>query len=651
MEETILSKDTINVTIHDDHNFDCSIVTIGRAGENDITQLEITLPEELKGFWAYLDFKKPNGEKCKTERLEIINNIIEYNVPDGLLDKTGNLEVQLVLQSEKGEIWKSNIRKFVVLGSIDATEDIPFQEDFITRAQTMLDDIKNKNINVANALITTKSGNKVILDDVSPIEHDLKIRLSSDTLTDFSNVNVTCRPINLLPFPYNGEISHPDEAEIIIDNTGKITFAGTIPPSRFMKVNVYEGEPLINSGVIFWGNKSLSGLSGAILYFDIYDQKNKKIYTARANIGTTLSINLDEYPTATKWHMYVYTSNPTTFDIGVNNVVEPFISDNNNNIETVTVPSSKDGIVTGIKSPTESMELVVDTFNVNIECEYNKDINAKQEVLVDSLLLPDSENPVQNKTLFEILTVPNTAKKTSKENELIITDGINAQYPLIVNVAQTEISYEIGANKINYKTISNGWLQNTGIDIIIPVGKEAILSFDIMGNRESFGTMDLLTSGEWSFEPELEQVPILHAGGDRYYIEIKGHNREIHYIAHGFTNWSDTETYLDNCALRFDGSTEYEAYTQTPKLYDLTEVTVTETNSGQTAKANADGTVNGLYAMGENINLVISNYNDVCELSATYRRSIVNELIALKTLLISSVSTLNTELASLTDIE
>ena len=270
---------------------------------------------------------------------------------------------------------------------------------------------------------------------------------------------------------------------------------------------------------------------------------------------------------------------------------------------------------------------------------------------VDTSLSPDSENPVQNKTLFELLTVPNTANKKPRETELIITDGINAEYPLIVNVAQTVTDYEIGKNKMSYQTLSNGWLQNTGIDIIVPVGTEAIFSFDIKGNRESFGEMDLLTSGEWSFELVVEQVPILHASGDRYYIEIKNHDREIHYIAHGFKNWSDTETYLDNCALRFDGSTEYVAYERKPKLYDLTEVTVTETNSGQTAKVNADGSVNGLYAMGGNINLIMSPHNDVCSLSATYRRNIIAEMEALRTQLASAIGTLNTELASLTDIE
>lgn len=143
MKDTILSKDTIRITINDDHTYNCNAVTIGRAGENEITQLEITIPEELNTFWAYLDFKISNGATYKTPRLPIENNVIEYDIPSGLIKDGGSLEVQLVLQNENGKIWKSASKKYVVLKSVGAVEDIPFKEDFITEAQKILDSIKN----------------------------------------------------------------------------------------------------------------------------------------------------------------------------------------------------------------------------------------------------------------------------------------------------------------------------------------------------------------------------------------------------------------------------------------------------------------------------------------------------------------------------
>lgn len=143
MTETILTKDTILVNIGDDHSFNCTDTTLGRAGENNISQLEITIPEELATFDAYLDFKKPGGETVRTPRLAIEGNKIEYDVPLSLLDQNGNIEVQIILQDESGYIWKGVVKKFTVLKSINAVDDIREKEDFITEAQKILDEIVN----------------------------------------------------------------------------------------------------------------------------------------------------------------------------------------------------------------------------------------------------------------------------------------------------------------------------------------------------------------------------------------------------------------------------------------------------------------------------------------------------------------------------
>lgn len=144
MADPILEKDTICATVEDDHSFNCSVATIGRVGENYVAHIEITIPEELNQFWAYLDFMKPNGEKLRTPKIDIVENKIKYAVPLCLLDKNGSIEVQLVLQNENGTIWKSNTRKYVISNSINAVDDIPEseKEDFITEAQKILNSVK-----------------------------------------------------------------------------------------------------------------------------------------------------------------------------------------------------------------------------------------------------------------------------------------------------------------------------------------------------------------------------------------------------------------------------------------------------------------------------------------------------------------------------
>lgn len=186
MTETILTKDTVLVNIGDDHSYNCTATTLGRAGENNISQLEITIPEELSTFDAYLDFKKPDGETVRTPRLAIEGNKIEYDIPLGLLDKSGNIEVQLILQDERGYIWKSTVKKFSVLKSIDAVDDIPEKEDFITEAQKLLDEIKNASAPV----VCTIGSVDLIASKWEGAESPYAQVVSIDGVTEYSKIDL-----------------------------------------------------------------------------------------------------------------------------------------------------------------------------------------------------------------------------------------------------------------------------------------------------------------------------------------------------------------------------------------------------------------------------------------------------------------------------
>lgn len=135
-------KDKICATLDENHFYICSGNLIGRSGENECTQLEITLAECLCNYWVYLDFIKPDGTTYKTAKLEVIDNKITYDLPNVLLSQNGTLKVQVVLQNEKGEVWKSNIKSYNVFPSINATDDIPNQDDFITEAQKLLNEVE-----------------------------------------------------------------------------------------------------------------------------------------------------------------------------------------------------------------------------------------------------------------------------------------------------------------------------------------------------------------------------------------------------------------------------------------------------------------------------------------------------------------------------
>ena len=310
MTDTILEKDTLSVTVGDDHSFVCSVVTLGRTGENAVSQLEINIPEELNNFWAYLDFKKSSGKTFKTPRLTIDNNKIEYDIPGGLLDESGNIEIQLVLESEKGEVWKSATKKFVVLKSIDAGNDIPEAESFISEAQKILDetvettnafmaemkeeneafkeevektledfDVKPSGI-YAPAIPNTASGTAVALTDISPIEHTLDVKARSKNLITYPFFDKT-KVQNGITFTDNGD--------------GTVTANGTSTADAYflVKYGSSTGVPLVVGK-----NYTLSGTpkgGGATTYYiSLYATNNSQNVSEFGN-GNKVTPTYDKY--------------------------------------------------------------------------------------------------------------------------------------------------------------------------------------------------------------------------------------------------------------------------------------------------------------------------------------------------------------------
>lgn len=131
-------EDKILVNLSADHVYECTTDIIGREGEGSTTRLEITIPEKLKGCFVYLDFEKPNREKFRTPKLSIENGKAVYDVVKYLLTDDGEITVQAVLISSDGKIWKSSKKKYIIQDSINAFQEIPNKEDFMTEAQRVV---------------------------------------------------------------------------------------------------------------------------------------------------------------------------------------------------------------------------------------------------------------------------------------------------------------------------------------------------------------------------------------------------------------------------------------------------------------------------------------------------------------------------------
>lgn len=145
-------KNRIQINLGTDHTLECTETIIGRSGEGLVSRLEITVPDALSGYNVYIDFEKPNGESLRTPKLDVEYGVAYYDVPQYLLIDNGDIKVQLVFENSNGRVWKSSKKRYTILKSINAVDDIPEKEDFITVAQQLIDELNQEVEDIAEAL-------------------------------------------------------------------------------------------------------------------------------------------------------------------------------------------------------------------------------------------------------------------------------------------------------------------------------------------------------------------------------------------------------------------------------------------------------------------------------------------------------------------
>jgi hypothetical protein len=133
----------IIIKVTEEHLLKSDAYSIGRRGENEAEIIRVILPEDLQDKWLFLEFEKPDGTKFTTSKIDIINGVGEYSISGNLLDTAGMLKLEVVMRDEKGICWKSEPKKYSVIESINASDEVEKSNpDFITEAQKLLDEIK-----------------------------------------------------------------------------------------------------------------------------------------------------------------------------------------------------------------------------------------------------------------------------------------------------------------------------------------------------------------------------------------------------------------------------------------------------------------------------------------------------------------------------
>lgn len=120
-----------------------------------------------------------------------------------LIDGESEIEVEPInkLADYVNKLNKDKVDK--VDGKGLSTNDFT-NEDKEKVAKSVSADTLNEKIkildNYANAIKGTASGEVISIKDISPLEHEMSVKLSSDTVTDFSNVTLTKYSENLIDY-------------------------------------------------------------------------------------------------------------------------------------------------------------------------------------------------------------------------------------------------------------------------------------------------------------------------------------------------------------------------------------------------------------------------------------------------------------------
>lgn len=222
----------------------------------------------------------------------------------------------------------------------------------------------------ASAVSNSAEGTVVKPDDISSLEHNLKIKLTSDSITDFSTVKVFRYGKNLFNptlFTEAGWNIEDDGAYSGLPNLLAVLYKidkGGIPGIPYLTGLSYS--------VSFSAKADITTSGGMSLYVYIY-------YTDGTN--EAIRVNSTEY----KYYSLVSSSQKTVdkiafgYNTGYKTYVKNFIISIGSDLsyepykEVQSTAANNDGTVYGLTSTSPYMTLITDTDGVVINCDYKAD--------------------------------------------------------------------------------------------------------------------------------------------------------------------------------------------------------------------------------------------------------------------------------------
>lgn len=218
------------------------------------------------------------------------------------------------------------------------------------------------NENFSNALKGNVSGSVVSAKDISPIEHTIKVNLTSDTITDFSGVQLKVYGKNLFNVSQwvGGEVTELNGVSClkIKDHSSSfLVIEGSTDTAFKLNFRVYRDDGAEDKKTNL-KSKGADGVEKSLSSNIIHNERREavvyggeKVYFIGWNTTLYLDLNITQLElgtTATKFEPY---------------------------IEPVTYPVQADGTVKGLKYQYPSATIFTDSADAIVNLDYNRDIN------------------------------------------------------------------------------------------------------------------------------------------------------------------------------------------------------------------------------------------------------------------------------------
>lgn len=135
----------------------------------------------------------------------------------------------------------------------------------------------------ANALKGSANGSAVAFKDVSPLEHDIDVKVASK---------------NIIPFPYPEDTTTGSGVTFTAQADGGVSATGTATGQK--NFTLYYGDLLADGNITFSLSGEFTNLTAVLILRD--EEKNTLL---NRNVETSFTANLADYPSATKMEIII----------------------------------------------------------------------------------------------------------------------------------------------------------------------------------------------------------------------------------------------------------------------------------------------------------------------------------------------------------